>query len=204
MPRSNALKILFYTLLLTCMIITHASFAQGQEAAENSQEASEEKSPKVGSPIVDLIKSNQTKKSQMKSMHWSNKKYKEKMAKEKGLEEETEAETDVEGESKEDETTEDMEEELTEESKKIWKHYNSLSKRIKEKKEESNKSGKPKEDKEAETEKTADTKTTKDKGTDDDKEKKPASEGLTDILQRYKETQKEQGPMNSRSFGSID
>jgi len=176
-------------------------FAQEQKEAENNQPTPKgnagNKAPKTSSPLVDLIKSNQNDKAKMRSMDWNTSKYKKKNSKE------TEQE-----DTNDKEITPDENEELTE-SQKIWKHYNDLAKRKKSekaKKKSSKDTDKPeKEEKEESSEaKNNKNETNSDKNETKDEEKQSSSGELTDILQRYKATQKSQGPMNSRSFGSID
>jgi hypothetical protein len=193
--------------MLTCFPIQHAAFAQDQNTDEaiqsqpqtTEQEAAENSAQTVGSPIVDLIKANQTKKSQMQSIDWDNKKYKNKVAKEK----ESEITEEEEEEEEEDKTTQGTEEELTQEGQKIWKHYNDLARNIKQNKNDAKKADKS-EKKEVQTDGAKKEDKKEDEKETKDEDKTSSSGGITEILQRYKESQKKQGPMNSRSYGSID
>lgn len=218
MPRSNSnhralsIHIVFLcTLLLTGLFIGRFTYAQDQNEAENTppqsaqQEDTQSEPPQASSPMVDLINSSQNKKSQMHSMDWDNKKYKKKVAKEKTPEEgEAVDEAADEAKTEESQTTQGTEEELTEESQKIWKHYHDLAERVKEKKSEEKKDPKKADKSEVEKEEKTDEAKKEDKKETQDEDKTSSSGGITEILQRYKETQKSQGPMNSRSFGSID
>ncbi len=218
MPRSNSNNkalnihvILLCSLILAILPIHCTASAQyfNQEAKSQPQEdqdpaieesvekeeATDKKNRGTDSPIVELIKSSQTKKSQMRSKDWNNKKYKKKVAKERKLEKEQREEIEA-----DEKAVEDVKEELTEESRKIWKHYNELAKRIKKKKEDSKKADKSEEEKEENTDEAKN----EDEKEVQGKDKTTSSGGINEILQRYKETQKNQGPMNSRSFGSID
>ena len=202
MPRSNHKQpcIPFLLLALCALAITltpRLACAQEQDTpakqAPAKEEAKQEKGSEAGSPLIDLIKTSQERKSQMHSKDWDTSKYKEELAKERGQEETEETGKKTTGEKTKDE-------ELTK-SDKIWNHYNDLAKRSKT---EDKKEPEEKTEEEVKTEKEEKTAEAKSEKEETKKDEEPEQGGISDILQRYKESQKKQGPMNSRSYGSID
>ncbi len=209
MPRINHkekhIHVIMLCALLSGLVWIHApapAFAQNQmKAASEQPESSQEEQPaSTGSPVIDLIKASQEKKSQMRTMNWDSSKYKNKISKK------TDAEEDEEKAKKEEtKTTETGNEENLTESQKVWEHYATLAGRIKKKKQEQLE-GDENTDQPEKKEEVTQEEETKEKIKEEtaSEEKEPAPEGISEILKRYKETQKNQGPMNSRSFGSID
>ena len=132
----------------------------------------------------------------MKSMSWKSKK-----PKEEKKEEVKETKDDATKENKEtSETTaiEDLPEDQLTPDQKLWKKYRDLA------------TGKrPEADEDKEEDKTAsdetDEENKKESDTDSAKtEKQEKPSGLRHIVDAYKNSQKNKGNMNSRSFGSID
>ncbi|MCK5374375.1 MAG: hypothetical protein KAJ40_03740 [Alphaproteobacteria bacterium] len=184
----------FYTILsylILCLLVTShsvyaqstddvmtAPFPQKHETGGNTQEEAQQEpssSATSNSPLLDLIISNREKKTSLKSKSWNN------TIKNEETEKPQEEEVENNKES-------DQDQELTE-SQKIWKHYYDLAQKDKTQKTETER---PEEEEEKAQEKT------------EDKQQQESSSGIYDILKRYKDSQKNQGQMNSRSFGSID
>ncbi|MFP4098358.1 MAG: hypothetical protein ACLFP8_04525 [Alphaproteobacteria bacterium] len=153
-------------------------------------------------PIVDIISSKQSEAKKMKSKQWDTSTYKERIEKKKEEEEEEEEENnETKANEKEETNTENKEEtkNLTD-SQKIWNHYYNLANKGKKEKEDqldadSAQAAEPEEPQNEES-KARETKNTN--------ETTQNNSGIGSILERYKETQRNKGRLNSRSFGSIE
>ncbi|MCK5384611.1 MAG: hypothetical protein KAJ29_03480 [Alphaproteobacteria bacterium] len=202
MPRSNHKTTYIHLLLLTAFALVVMSapqilHAQEQDGAANDTFTDEETKEKdssetTNSTLADLIKSEQENRGKMHTKNWDTTKYQKKVAKEKEQEET--------GDSEEENSVEEKDDDELTESDKIWNHYSDLAQRNKTEKEKKKKEPKDEDKTEKEDETEDEYKTEK----EDKKSEQKQSGGITEILERYKESQKKQGPMNSRSYGSID
>lgn len=176
---NSILSGLTYICLGLFLLINVPTSSHAQDTEIQEQQVQEQPN-RAGNQIMDIIKKRMDKKTTMQSRSWH------KSSSEKKEEPKTK-----------DETSKEVSDEELTEDQKVWKKYKTMSDEAKAKK-AGTKKGKNKDYEEEQEE-----------ASDQELEGKQAEEeepkgGIDIILERYKNSQKSKGKLNSRSYGSIE